>query len=212
MQELTADALAKFEKAVTEEFIERLSSFALRRKRSRYWRGVWDGHLPSGKEVEDLVREALHDVLLGRRIWDPDKDPDLMAFMRSVVNSKINHLQTHLENKKEELALVHEDEEGTDHFDTLADDGASTACDQLVTKEDEERNTTLLFAFYDFIATDPPLQRIVGCMLEGITKRAEIAAKLETTEQDITNANKRLDRRFADFRKAYADKNPFKSP
>jgi len=155
MAELTPEALSKFNQTVTDEFIERLAIFALRRKRSRYWRGVWDGHLPGGKEVADIVQEALDDVLLGRRTWNPEKHPDLLDFMRSVVNSKISHLLTGSENLSDELATAATHEDGTDHFDTLQSKNTATAADQLQTKEDEERNYDLIFRFYDFVAGDP---------------------------------------------------------
>lgn len=213
MAELTPDALAQFEKAVTDEvFMEQLLSFTLRRKRARYWRGVWDGHLPGGKEVTDIVQEAIDDVLLGRRSWDPKKHPDLLDFMRSVVNSKISHLLTGSENLTDKLAAVATHEDGTDHFDTLPNEAAANAAVQLQEKEDEARNTELLLLFFDFVAGDKLVQGIVGCTIEGLTKRAKIAAALKVTEQEITNANKRLERSFKDFRKAHADKNPFKSP
>lgn len=212
MAELSPDALAKFEQTVTDEFIERLAVFALRRKRSRYWRGVWDGHLPGGNEVGDIVQEALDDVLLGRRAWDPEKHPDLLDFMRSVVNSKISHLLTGSENITNELASVVTREDGTDHFDTLPSKTVATAAEQLQAKDDEERNNDLLFRFYDFVANDPLIQGIVGCTIEGLTKRADFAAALKVTEQEITNANKRLDRCFKAFRETHADKNPFKLP
>lgn len=212
MPELTPDALAKFEKAVTDEFMERLISFALRRKRAHYWRGVWDGHLPGGNEAKDIACEAVDDVLLGRRTWDPEKKPDLLDFMRSVVNSKISHLVESAENEKDELALAATSKDGVDHFDTLPNKNAATAAIQLQEKEDEERNSELILSFYDFVADDKLLQGIVGCTIEGVTKRAEIAAALKVTEHEITNANKRLDRRFKEFRKVNSDKNPFKSP
>jgi hypothetical protein len=213
MPELTPDAFAKFEHALTDEvFMERLLSFALRRKRARYWRGIWDGHLPGGKEVADIVQEAIEDVLLGKRGWDPEKHPDLLDFMRSVVNSKISHLLKGAENRKGELAPAENSEDSVDHFDTLPHGNATTAVIQLQEKEDEARNSELILTFYDFVADDKLLQGIVGCMIEGISKRSEIAAALQTNEQEITNANKRMERRCKEFRKAHADKNPFKSP
>lgn len=211
MPELTPDALARFEAEVTDEFMERLISFALRRKRAHYWRGVWDGHLPDGNEARDIACEAIDDVLLGRRAWDQEKNPDLLDFMRSVVNSKISHLVEGAENKKVELALVASDEDGVDHFDTLPSKNATTGAIQLQEKEDEARNDRLILSFYDFLTDDKLLQGIVGCMIEGMTKRSEIAAALKVKEQEITNANKRLERRCKEFRKAHADKNPFKS-
>src|SRR5260221_12773298 len=81
MPELTPDALAKFEKEVTDEaFMERLLNFALRRKRARYSLGIWDGHLPGCKEEAHIVQEAIEDVLLGKREEDPNNHSDLPNF------------------------------------------------------------------------------------------------------------------------------------
>lgn len=210
MPELTPAALAQFEKAVTDDvFMEQLLSFTLRRKRARYWRGVWDGHLPDGKDVADIVQEAITDVVHGRRAWNPEKNPDLLDFMRSVVNSKISGLRTSSENVNMKL-VVATGEDSRDPLETLPD-GADAAT-QLQEKEDEARNSELILLFYDFTAGDKLIQGIVGCAIEGVTKRAEIAAALKVKEQDITNANKRLERSFKEFRKAHADKNPFKPP
>lgn len=212
MPELTPDALAQFEKAVTsEEFMERLLSFTLRRKRAHYWRGIWDGHLPGGKEAMDIVQEVIADVLTGSRAWDPATHPDLLHFLRSVVNSKISHMEEGAENRRVELApLVNRDDE-SDYFDTLEDRNVGNARTEVQEKEDEENNSELILTFHEFLADEPLLQGIVGCMIDGVTKRAEIAARLQRNEQDITNANKRLERRCKEFRDAYADKNPFKT-
>ena len=212
MAELTPEALAQFENAVTdEEFMERLLSFTLRRIRSRNWRGVWDGHLPGGKDVPDIVQEAIADVLVGKRTWNPEKDPDVLNFMRSVVNSKISGLRTSSENVNGKLAVATGDDD-RDPLENLSDGNEADAAMQLQEKEDEERNSELLLLFYDSVAGDQLIQGIVGCTIEGVAKRAEIAAALGVKEQEITNANKRLERCFRDFRKAHADKNPFQSP
>ncbi len=211
MAELTPDALAKFEQTVTDEFIERLAVFALRRTRGRYWRGVWNGHLPDGKDATDVVAEALDDVIHGRRAWNPQKDPDLFAFMRSVVNSKVSHLRTGEENQQCRMALEEKDDEGRDRIEQLPTD-AATAAEELQASEDESRNGDLLLHFYDFVAGDDLVRRIVGCAIDGVEKRADFAAALNVNEQEITNATKRMERRFKDFRKTHADKNPFKSP
>lgn len=212
MAELTPEALAQFENAVANEIsMERLLSFTLRRIQSRNWRGVWNGHLPGGKDVADIVQEAVSDVVLGKRTWNPEKEPDVFNFLRSVVNSKISGLRTSSENVKVKL-VVAAGENDRDPLDTLSDGSGTDAAMQLQEKEDEERNTELLLLFYDFVASDKLIQGIVGCTIEGITKRTEIAAALEVKEQEITNANKRLERCFKDFRKTYPDKNPFKSP
>ena len=48
--------------------------------------------LPAGKTPEDLVQESVEKVLSGERRWNPRKQPDLLAHLKSVVDSVVNHL------------------------------------------------------------------------------------------------------------------------
>jgi len=50
------------------------------------------GDLPLGWTPEDLVQEAIKRLFDGRRQWDPDKDPDLCNYLKSVISSIVNAL------------------------------------------------------------------------------------------------------------------------
>jgi hypothetical protein len=126
-------------------------------------------------------------------------------------NSKISHLVGGAENLKDELASAPTNADGVDHFDTLPSSNSPRADIQLQEKEDEQNNSDLLFSFLNFVADDTVVQGIVGCMIDGITKRSEIAASLKVNDLEITHARKRLDRRCKEFSKLNADKNPFKT-
>lgn len=75
-----------------EELIVRLTDYAAWLMRQKtYWmeRSV----LPKGYEAGSLATEAISRVLEGSRKWDPDKDPDLLGYLRSVVKSILWDLQ-----------------------------------------------------------------------------------------------------------------------
>lgn len=201
MPELSAEALREFEKQLdnNHELISRLADHALYRVRARYWRGVWNGHLPGGREAEDLASEAIADVLSAKRQWDPHKNPDLLRYLCSVVDSKVNHLTHSQENRRDRLVSP-----SADPLSNLEDNPPD---EDRHAKEMEARNNKLLEALMDFLGDDPLLQDIIICTMDGLDKRAAIATQLGRTAQEITNAEKRLERRLAEFRKTNTDIN-----
>jgi len=47
--------------------------------------------IPGGIEPEDIVMEAIEKIYTGVRKWDPDKDPDLHLYLKSVVKSILSN-------------------------------------------------------------------------------------------------------------------------
>lgn len=47
--------------------------------------------LPKGLEPEDLTMDAIQKVYLGERKWNPDTDPDLFKYLKSVVKSILDN-------------------------------------------------------------------------------------------------------------------------
>jgi RNA polymerase sigma factor (sigma-70 family) len=45
------------------------------------------GELPLGTTPDDLAQEAIHRLFDGRRKWNPEQDPDLCDYLKSVVSS-----------------------------------------------------------------------------------------------------------------------------
>jgi hypothetical protein len=70
------------------------------RMRGRTWRGRRDGALPGGREVEDIVSQAIEDVLSGQRAWDPTQHPDLFVHLQGIVDSRLSHLGASAENRR----------------------------------------------------------------------------------------------------------------
>ena len=61
-----------------------------------------------GTAWKSRIAPAIGDVLDGTRAWDPEAHPDLLKFLRSVVDSKVSHLVREVENRQRWLALVTE--------------------------------------------------------------------------------------------------------
>lgn len=73
------------------EIIGRLTVFAANRaSRLTFYGGT--GGMPGGKDIEEVVFDAIESVWLGERLWDPDRVPDLLQFLKGVVYSRLGHL------------------------------------------------------------------------------------------------------------------------
>ena len=83
-----------------EEILKELLAYTLSRLQNRFWLGVWSGHLPGGAEARDIVMESIADVIAGVRHARPEVD--LVAFLKQVIRSKINHLAWSAENRRTE--------------------------------------------------------------------------------------------------------------
>lgn len=71
----------------------RLVRHALYRVRGRYWRRNDGENLAKGFVPEDIAQQAIHDLFGGIRTWDPNKDTDLLTFLKySVIDSIVDGL------------------------------------------------------------------------------------------------------------------------
>jgi hypothetical protein len=67
----------------------------------------------------------------------------------------------------------------------------------------------LLDLLLEELAEDDALLKILGCLMDGLSKRDEIAKALAMTPGEVTNHRKRLNRRLVQFREKRAVKFPF---
>ena len=212
---LSPATLAIIESTVTKEFLEKLTYYTSQKLSQKWWRGVWNGKIPGGVQPEDIAASALEALMIADpekdgREWNMERYPDLMAFLCSVVDSKVNHLVERLENRMEQDPTPNPDETISDFVDRKRDHRSLPEAVTVTTKEEEAANDKLLFALFEEIKDDPLLPRILGCQLDGIYKRADIATKLGVEPIQITQSAKRLDRRMVKFREKYSHMNPFK--
>lgn len=208
---VNSELLARIRQEVTPSFLKKALVYAIHKVRGKFWRGVWNGQMPGGKLAEDFVHDALNDVMFGKRNWNPDSVPDFFVFLCGVVDSKISHLAEKKENTKEERFVDVDVEGEPSFFENLRDGGVRLPCDEVITTETEDANERLLFALIDFVKDDPLLPKLLECILDGVTSRSEKAQKLGVHPSDITQAQKRLERRLRDFAKKFAHLNPFKT-
>src|SRR5690242_18505113 len=68
-----------------QDMYDRLRLHAADKIRRRLWRGI-----PGGPEPKTVVHEAVKRVLdpnPKRRNWDPERDPDLLSYLKGVIDS-----------------------------------------------------------------------------------------------------------------------------
>lgn len=208
--------LARIRETVTQEFLERLTHYALSKLGQKSWRGVWNGKIPGGVQAEDLAMSAIEAALigdpdLGGRQWDTEKEPDLMNFLRDIIDSKASHLVERAENVLEREPRPAEGESESDSLDRKRDHRTLQEQGFAISADEEAANERLFFALLDEVKDDPLLPGILECQLDGTFVRADIAAKLGVDVNAITQAKKRLDRMLPQFREKHAHENPFKT-
>lgn len=185
------------------EKIPRLLMYASLRAKKKRWRAVFNGHLPEGKEIQDVVSHAIEKVLSGERKWNPQEQPDLFHYLEGIIDSDLSHLSKGLENRR----LVSEaDVDGNSGHDKASwlDTLPSATLDpemQHIVKEENARSEAFFYNFYDFLDGKPVLQGMIECIDEGIDKSADMALKLGVPVQDIYNASRQLKRKLEEFRK-----------
>ncbi|MDD5286787.1 MAG: hypothetical protein PHD54_13105 [Desulfuromonadaceae bacterium] len=189
-----------------EVTIPKLEAHALNKSRRLFWRSIYGGHLPGGKEVVDLVQQSIEKVLYDQRKWDPDANPDLFIYLKGIVDSDINHLADSEDNKltRSETKLVsgadcEGDETEISFFDLKPSDLPSPV-EILLQEEEEDLAYKFFWGFHESLSDKPRLQKIVECILDDVDKPADIAQKLGEHVNDIYNARKQLQRRLEEYR------------
>ena len=172
------ETLERVRETVTPEFLERLTHYALGKLGQKWWRGVWDGKIPGGVQAEDLAISAIEAVLIGDpdqggRSWDQQKDPDLMKFLRDIIDSKASHLVERAENAREREPRPAEGESVSDFLDRKRDDRSLPEETFQVSADDEAENERLFFALLDEVKGDPLLPKILECEWDGINRRGD---------------------------------------
>jgi DNA-directed RNA polymerase specialized sigma24 family protein len=172
------------------EALERLALHAVWKMSSLYWRGIpmkAGGKAPGGIEPEDLAAEAIVDAIEGRRAWDAVKQPDYLAFLKGVIDSKINHAATKIENSRTRQLAPTAD--GKDPLEAIPDRAGSDPETIYADQEAGHRFRQLILAE---IKGDDLVEKIFECLEAGIEKPADIAELLGMDVSEIYTAQKRL--------------------
>lgn len=162
-----------------------------------YWRGLppsRGGHAPGGIEPGDLVQEALVDLLTGKRKRDSKKYPDLLQFLKSVIDSKVNHLAESLENKT--TRRLEGGFSGSQTCQAQAYDPADCTPNPSEIVTDAESAQRFQAAVLAAIGDDPEAKTVLDLVEAGLEKPADIAEELGIPVLEINNIQKRLRRKL----------------
>ena len=142
------------------------------------------GTLPEGHDAGSIASEAIARVLRGTRRWDPDADPDLLGYLKSVVKSIVWDLMKAAE--KEALEPPDDADERAIEEVPSRNPGPDA---NLIASEVAERMLGAL-------ATDD--ERVVFLSIcDGHEKAADIAAELGLDVREVYRIKRTIDRRLS---------------
>ncbi|MBW8016143.1 MAG: hypothetical protein FVQ82_08150 [Planctomycetes bacterium] len=174
------------------KLLDRLTIHAERKYKRLGWYNDNRYRIPSGQGPDDVAAEAIIRLVEGKRNFNEDKYPDLLTFLRSVVDSIVSHIieSTEFVKQKSMPHVLTEDGE-IEEIELVSEiDDPST----IYIKKDlvEKINIILQEKF----AQDEIVLGIIECIEAGIYNRSEVIEYLEVKTKDFDNANKRLKREF----------------
>ena len=149
------------------------------------------GVLPRGYDAATLALEAIARVLDGRRRdWDPDKEPTITAYLKSVVKSIFS--SEVLPAAKRELAEIPAiDSDGTDRTRNVPSPNPGPDA-EMASSELEEQ---ILESFE--LEED---QLVLMCMLDDVTAPAAIAEQTGLELREIYRIKQKIKRRLVGLR------------
>lgn len=178
--------------------IKELGRYALSVSRSKpRWRTDDPMHLPRGESVDSIVSLAFEKVLTGERAWNPDKEPELKAYLMGVIDSLLSHLARHKDNTA--VTAMPETEVYADRDRRDNDWQAQAPADPetaLLLQEQKQYEAQAMQLLLDTSQDDPTVAQIIRAMQAGHAKAGEIAEVLGIAITEIYNAMKRLDRKI----------------
>jgi len=154
------------------------------------------------RKPEDIAQEAMWLFLKGDRKWDPKRVPDLLYFLRGVVNSIINHQSKYVYVRKTvslNQTAEHEEDMDTSREDPLETIQSDAQRDSVIEgfiaqdgKKDAER---LLILIKEEIGNDEELALLFLCLEEGITKPREISNETDIPAERISELKRKLEQK-----------------
>ena len=182
---LAGNAITSLHRRDQERLIAELTDYADFLIRTKTW-WIPRGVLPKGYDASGLAMEALCRVLDGRRrSWNPQKEPTLTAYLKSVVKSIFSEMLKVAERGSAELAPV--DPEGRD----LVAVAVSTSVGADLELERMQLQENILRDFHD-----DEDQLVLICLFEGLVKPAEIAKETGLGAADVYRIKQKIKRRL----------------
>jgi len=127
------EILKKLKESDWSDILPRLVLYAEFKVRRLYWRTKEKNTLPDGSTAEDLAHQAIELVFSGDRRWAPDKNPDILLYLKSVVDSLVSHSVHSYEHRYKDQ--VDDDSEHGLSLDELPGNETITPYDEVLEKD-----------------------------------------------------------------------------
>jgi hypothetical protein len=176
-----------------ETLLKRLTHHALCKMRRLTWRGAYvlkGGSVPGGYEPYDFALDAIAKMLDGTRPWNKERYPTLENALRATIDSDISHLVDCPENIKARR-LTSAKGETAEVYEIR-----SSEPNPLTVVIDRDWQDQYHKAAMKELDGDGFLKKLLECLEAEITRPADIAVMLNTTEDEINNGKKRLRRKL----------------
>jgi hypothetical protein len=185
-----------------------LTRFAEQEIRRRRWRGERDGVLPEGCDANSVAAEVIASALQGKaRLAEGWTRERLMRELERKVSNEVRRLHKLQEARRMlsewEVLSPREDGQVRSVFDEIpgrvqswAGNEANEAGLQARDKVRKEAESLIAARLH---GEGEMVERLFGCLREGVVKRREIAAKLGISLDAVTNCRKRLNRKLEEL-------------
>lgn len=180
---LALEKLAELGDADWSKIILELTDYSLWKFRRLRWKMA----LPKGNEAKDVAMGAITSLLAGERNWDPSREPDLLKFLKDVVDSKCSNLITSVEYAEALPAR----KSGDDVSEPLAAVPDANQDTEQLTIEREAREK-----IWECVNGDDELEEIL-VYLEEEFNPLEIAKELGIPVSEVNNRLRRLRRHLS---------------
>ena len=134
------------------------------------------------------MQEVIRKFLDGTRKWNPDK-VDLLGFLMGAIKSEISHLIGAMDNQMTDRGCVPEDMEGFP-------DGGLNPEQILIEKERHNIIESVNQRLIEEAEADSEYGMIALCIMQGITKPADIAREAGLDLKKVYSLKKRWQRGF----------------
>lgn len=219
---MSKEALKKFKEADWERIQLELAMYAVFKTQKLRWKTAQG--LPRGLLPEDLVINAIQKTLEGLtseetgrgiRNWDPEKYPDLMDFLKSVIDSDVNALVLSEEHRLTNYSAEASPEDAENMLHSSIGGSEETAESLLSTRESarEEREIYDRLMNELRIACSNDEDEII--VLEAYReladrdislKPAELVKYTGLSEERVRNARRRIERKTRSVRARLQEK------
>lgn len=195
-----------------------LARYAVNKSGRYRWRSGNRIDLPSGETIDSVVSLAIELVLDGTRTWNRETDPDFADFLMDVLDSRLYHLATGLDNTVNRRAAIETDladlqpvavTHPTKHRREQAADWLSrkpgTPEQELLEKEVAREQKAVVEKFEASIEGDDELVKIFAAIRAGQDTDKQIAEFTGIAVEKVRNAKKRMARRVGALREEFSE-------